>query len=349
MKNNDSESGDVKRIDREAADWVAKKIGGFSAEDQDGFFDWLAADPRHGEWYEKHLKTWKELNMLAQWLPEHSEKPNQDLLKDKAPRFQWYWLGGVAAALILGFVVLLLLASPGSSEYTATNLVANAYESHKLPDGSVVELNQGAALKVNYTKALRRVELVSSEAHFNVAKDRSRPFIVSVRGIEIRAVGTAFNVRLTDESVQVIVTEGRVKLASQKDDLQPTAYDEMLQLEELGVGQMTEVPFVRDSPVPREVLRTEIKQVSLGELNRLLAWKPQMFEFNSTPLSEVIEEFNSRNQTHLVIGDSGLGKLPIVASFRSANVEHFLELLQLSTDLEIEREGDDTIILYSAN
>lgn len=350
MKNNDSESGDVKRIDREAADWVARKIGGFTATDQDAFFDWLAADPRHGEWYERHQKTWKELNMLAQWMPEHSEKPNQDLLKHKQPKYFWGWVGGVAAALVLGFVVILTLGkSTSSSDRNRQNIVANAYENHELPDGSVVELNRGAALKVNYSKEFRRVELVSSEAHFNVTKDKSRPFIVSVRGIEIRAVGTAFNVRLTDESVQVIVTEGRVKLASQKDDLQPAAYDEMLQLEELAVGQMTEVPFVRDRLMTQEILRTEIKQVSLGEMNRLLAWKPQMFEFNSTPLSEVIEEFNSRNQTHLVIGDNGLGKLPIVASFRSANVEHFLELLQLSTDLEIEREGDDTIILYSAN
>ena len=70
------------------------------------------------------------------------------------------------------------------------------------------------ALKVNYTKALRRVELVSSEAHFNVAKDADRPFIARVRGIDIRAVSTAFNVRLTDQSVQVIVTEGKVQVTA---------------------------------------------------------------------------------------------------------------------------------------
>lgn len=351
MKNNEFESHDVKRIDREAADWVAKKIGGFSAKEQDAFFEWLAADPRNGEWYTKHQKTWKELDMLAQWLPEHSEKANQDLLKHKVPRFQWYWLGGLAAALILGFVVFLSLTGPGNSEYETTNLVANTYESHELPDGSVVELNQGAALKVNYTKALRRVELVSSEAHFNVTKDADRPFIVRVRGIDIRAVGTAFNVRLTDQSVQVIVTEGKVqvtKLPTENMVEDNMSYDESLYKQELIVGQMTEVPLVRSELLFQEALKTEIKDVSLGEMNQLLSWKPQMFEFDSTPLSEVIEEFNSWNQTHLVIGDTELAGLPIVASFRSANVEHFVELLQMSVDLEIEREGDERIILRSA-
>ena len=95
MKNNEFESSNVKRIDREAAEWVAKKIGGFTAKDQDVFFDWLAADPRHGEWYENHQKTWKELDLLAQWLPEHSDRPNQDLLKYHIPAVflgldEWY-------------------------------------------------------------------------------------------------------------------------------------------------------------------------------------------------------------------------------------------------------------------
>ena len=347
MKNNEFESPEIKRIDREAAHWVAKKIGGLTPAQQDAFFEWLAADPRHGDWYARHRKTWKEMDLLAEWMPEHSDKPNQDLLKHKVPRFHGYWLGGIAAVLVLGFVILLTLGRTSGDSEVPQNFVANSYESHQLPDGSVVELNRGAALKVNYSKKFRRVELVSSEAHFNVTKDKMRPFILSVRGIEIRAVGTAFNVRLSDDTVQVIVTEGRVVLAASRDYSQPVAFDEELYREELAVGQMTEVPFVRDGSVTQEILHTEIKQVSLGELNHLLSWKPQMFEFNSTPLSEVIEEFNNRNQTHLVIGDAELGKLPIVASFRSANLEHFIELLQLSMDLRVEREGEDTIVLRS--
>ena len=126
------------------------------------------------------------------------------------------------------------------------------------------------------------------------------------------------------------------------------SYDESLYKQELVVGQMTEVPFARKEPLVQEILQAEVKDVSLDEMNQLLAWKPQMFEFDSTPLSEVIEEFNSRNQTHLVIGDAELARLPIVASFRSANVEHFVELLQMSMDLEVEREGDAKIILRSS-
>ena len=353
MKNNEFESNGIKRIDREAAEWVSRKMGGFSPREQDAFFDWLAADPRHGEWYERHRRTWNDLDLLAQWMPEYSDKPSQDLLKHQYPRFHWGWLSAAAAVIALSFILLYTLAGPDATDFMPTNLVADTYESHDLPDGSVVELNQGAALKIQYSKAFRRVELVSSEAHFTVAKDPDRPFIVRVRGVDIRAVGTAFNVRLTEKSVQVIVTEGRVEVATPTVEkiYENTSIPQNRPTftRELFVGQMTEVPIPDNLSKVEKVADAQVKEVSMIEMNHYLAWKPQMFEFDSTPLSEVVEEFNRRNQTHLVIEDPELSGMPVVASFRSANVEHFLELLQLSMDLEIEREGEQTIVLRASH
>lgn len=350
MKHDEFESPEIKRIDREAAEWVAQKIGGLSGKDQDSFFDWLAADPRHGERYARHQKLWKNMDQLAEWMPEHSDKPNQDLLKYHFPRQLWGWLGAMAAVLVLGFLAIMIADWSDRSDAALTNLVANAYERHKLSDDSVLELNQGAALRVQYSKALRRVELVSGEVHFNVAKNLDRPFVVRVRDIDIRAVGTAFNVRLTNEMVQVIVTEGRVwidSLAREESIAGKAEYDTPVLHQELDVGQMTEVPLIQGGAISPKLLNSETRVVSLGEMNKMLSWKPQMFEFNSTPLAEVIETFNSRNRTHLIIRDPELGKRPIVASFRSTNVDHFVELLQLSMNLEVEREGEN-IILYSA-
>lgn len=344
MKHNEFESHkEEERIDREAAAWVAKKIGGFSASEQDAFFEWLAEDPRHGEWYETHQKLWKKMDILSLWIPEHSKKPNQDLLKQSKPRFKTYWLGGIAAALILGFFMFVAWEkSTTDFDHATQNFVANTYESHILPDGSIIELNEGAALKIDFTPEFRRVELVSSEAHFSVAKDASRPFIVKVRGVEITAVGTAFNVRFTGESVQVIVTEGRIELASHSTGTHGLLTNDTFVKQELNVGEMSDVAFAQENPV------IEVEQVSLGDMNKYLSWKPQMFVFNSTPLSKVIEEFNSRNQTHLVIGDAQLGDFPIVASFRSANVDHFVELLELSMGLRVERNREEeSITLYS--
>ena len=101
MNDNEIEFPEDERIDSEAAEWVAKRVRGFTAKEQDAFFEWLADDPRHSEWYTRHMKTWKQLDQLAQWKPEHSKRPNQDLLKYHMTRSRWAWLGGIAAALAM--------------------------------------------------------------------------------------------------------------------------------------------------------------------------------------------------------------------------------------------------------
>ena len=82
-----------------------------------------------------------------------------------------------------------------------------------LEDGTVVELNKGAVLAVEFSARVRRVRLERGEAHFTVTKNPARPFIVSARGMDVVAVGTAFNVRLDSAVVEVLVTEGRVRVS----------------------------------------------------------------------------------------------------------------------------------------
>src|SRR5581483_9214616 len=90
---------------------------------------------------------------------------------------------------------------------------AGGYERQTLADGSVVELNGNTQVQVAYSPAERRVRLVQGEAHFTVAKNKRRPFWVEAQGVSVRAVGTAFNVRLDPQRVDVLVTEGRVPVA----------------------------------------------------------------------------------------------------------------------------------------
>ena len=76
----------------------------------------------------------------------------------------------------------------------------------RLPDGSIVELDAQSEIAVNFEPSVRRVELVRGEALFKVQKDPNRPFIVRAGGVEVRAVGTAFDVRLGSAAVEVFVT-----------------------------------------------------------------------------------------------------------------------------------------------
>ena len=82
-----------------------------------------------------------------------------------------------------------------------------------LKDGSVVTLNTASEIRVNYSDAVRAVELVRGEALFDVAKNKARPFVVAAGDTSVRVVGTSFTVRHFDAApVQVLVREGIVEV-----------------------------------------------------------------------------------------------------------------------------------------
>ncbi|MBI4626652.1 MAG: FecR domain-containing protein [Verrucomicrobia bacterium] len=60
--------------------------------------------------------------------------------------------------------------------------------------------------------------LARGKAHFTVAKNPSRPFVVSAGGGDVQAVGTVFNIRLRSEAIEVFVTEGKVQVDSERGD-----------------------------------------------------------------------------------------------------------------------------------
>ncbi len=219
------------------------------------------------------------------------------------------------------------------------HLVANAYESHELPDGSVVELNQGAALKINYTKALRRVELVSNKAHFNVAKDPDRPFIVRVRGIDVRAVGTIFSVRLLEDEVDVIVTEGKVQV---KPPVSAIAFEQPTVDTFLVIGQRAKVNLRAESLV---IEVTTIDETEIEEVHR---WQPRLLDYDKILLGEIVKEFNSSNHIQVVLNDPSLESISLSSSFWSDNVEGFVRLMESSFGMEAEWRGSREIVLRTA-
>jgi len=319
---------------RAAAEWFVKHDRGLTAAEQDEFLQWLADHPRHGEWFALHRRLGGDFSLLAQWRPEHSEEPNPDLLARPRRRFRWLMPVGLAAAASLAVVFVWQQAAMPAVETEVAN--AAAYERRILADGSTVELNRGAVVTVAFTAGERRVVLVRGEALFTVAKNPARPFVVRAGGVDVRAVGTAFNVRLDAASLEVLVTEGRVQVQSP-----PAAGTSSVSGDpppEVTAGQRATVSLTTAT-------QPQIVAVSVEESARLLAWQPQLLDFSSVPLGRAIVEFNRRNRVQFVIADAELAAMPIVASIRSDNVERFARFLADTPGVLVERRGADEIVL----
>ncbi len=333
-------------IEHEAAVWVARRDRGLTAAEQDEFFQWLANDPRHGEWLGRHQQTVTGLKQLAQWKPEHSARPNPDLLA--APRAPtrypaqrvMRWLIPVGLAAAAGIAALFWLQRPTVVTPSERFAVVSPIVRKIMEDGSTIDLNRGAEVKVDYSAGRRRVRLVRGEANFTVAKNPIRPFTVNVNGVEVRAVGTAFNVNLRAKGVEVLVTEGQVQVSAPGHDGAKANSSTSLAvaIPILEAGQRAMVSLV-------EPTAPTIENVPAHEIARLIAWKPRQLEFNDTPLAQVVAEFNASNSIKMAVDDPALALLPVGASLRSDNVDGFVRLLESSFGVKAERRSDGVIVL----
>jgi transmembrane sensor len=338
------------RAGHEAAAWVLRCDRGLTPAEQDAFSDWLAADPRHGAQLARHRRQWDRLDGLAQWQPEHSGEPNPDLL---APPSRWllrFLPAAITLAAAAGLAVFLFhspSSDPASPPEGAPALAKVASPTaagpRVLEDGTVVELNGDAAITVQFTAAERRVRLERGEAHFSVTSNPARPFIVNAAGIDVRAVGTAFNVRVDTTAVEVLVTEGKVRLDAQTADASAPPASPAAPLVPLLETRQRAVVSLGAAPPP-----PQIDTLTAGEIERVLAWHHRLLNFTAAPLHEIVAEFNRRNTVQLVILDPELASIRISASFRSDNIEGFVALFEAGFGARAERRGDSEIVLRRA-
>ncbi len=324
-------------IEKAAAHWVFRRETGLSPEEQAEFERWLENDPRHGAALDRHEHAWAVLDrpraagqadLLLQRLAAR---------KLRRRRIRIAGIGLVAVvACVVGFQI------DRTHKPDPANTVAVVLpETRLLEDGSVVELKSGARLAVNFSETLRRVELEEGEAHFKVAHRPGRPFLVVVDTVEFRAVGTAFNVKLADAGIELLVTEGSVAIekasAGPPDDFSPAIPLPKTLLTTVSAGNHIVV-----KPANEEVLTTTM--VPPKEVSELLAWRAPRLEFTETPLALAIEMMNRHNRAQLVIEDDELGKLLVSGLFRADRLEAFVLLLETNFGVSAEQKEDVTFL-----
>jgi len=341
MKSAHSASDLPASIRRAAGGWLARRDRGFSPTEQADFARWLAADPRHGQAVAQLARTFAAFDRIRDLAPAmiDDRAPDPDVFAPP-PRSRHRRLIGSFAVLAAAATLAVLLFRPtprgapgGHQEFTAVHTT----ERVTLADGSTVSLNRGTALTVALTASARHVHLTRGEAHFQVAKDPARPFVVAAAGVAAQAVGTAFNVRLTEGVVEVTVTEGRVHLAAPPTADAPTPAPALLSAGDHAVVALN-TPAV---PV--------VAALDAAALEQRLAWTPRLLELHKAPLADVVAQFNrhaaTTAQMRLELRDPSLGTLRVGGTVRLDQPEAFARLLERSFGLRA-RHGGDVIILH---
>lgn len=320
-----------------AASWLARRDRGLSPAEQDAYLQWLREHPSHGVAVSRLEKAWVALDPLREWRPANSPQPNPDLLAPRRRRFRhWqYFATAIAAVVVVALVVWPERSVPPTSRHA---VIHPGPERIALPDGSVIILNSGAKVETSFTPTERRVHLVEGEAHFSVAKDAARPFIVRADKISVRAVGTAFTVNLKSEAVSVLVTEGTVRLG-QNSAADQNASVPIDDLSHVVAGQQAIV-----TTPPNAAVTWEVHEFTPAQVDVALSWQGLRLEFVEMPLADVVAEFNRYNVRKLVIDTPATGAILVGGNFRADNVDSFVRLLDLGFGVTAQPRGNEIVL-----
>lgn len=235
-----------------------------------------------------------------------------------------------------------------------------------LEDGSSVELNSRSRIRVRFSDKQRSVDLLEGQALFTVAKNPIRPFIVHTGDSHVRAVGTQFDVYRKHTGTVVTVVEGRVAVAPNRksarrselpdttDSAPPSPQELPSPREESSSNSGTSSLHVReDWPEvrPGEVLLAAGEQLMItpvaidlpkpANIAVATAWTDKKLIFESTPLREVVEEFNRYNRQQLVVRDPELYDFHVSGVFPSTDSSRMVEFLRQRFGVTIDRSRDE--------
>ncbi|HRE79929.1 MAG TPA: FecR domain-containing protein [Opitutaceae bacterium] len=324
-------------IDRLAAEWVARADAGLNSTEAHALETWRAENPDHDQAFRRFSGAWS--NFDRPLASGQTGDVYRELSLRATHRRRRRWAAGMTAVAVLtitGFFWNQPVRDSSSpfTEPAQARLITPS--SQTLPDGSIVELREGAQIRVAFTEHVRRVELQSGEAHFQVAPDPTKPFIVSAAGIEARAVGTGFVVQRGENTIEVVVTHGRVSVDRSVSTASPTA--DSLALLEVGDG-------IAVIPSTTESTRASIRVLDESHKTERLAWRTPKLEFSGTPLIEAINLLNRHNQRQLSIEDPQLEPMRVTGMFGATSVDAFVRVLETSFDVHAEHRSDGYIVL----
>lgn len=339
----------------EASAWIAQlEMGDLSPEDLVAFREWVNRSPRHYEEIHRLARIWGEVNVLTEMAGplKDAAAGRSDVLGARARRRR---IGPAAAAALAALAVVIYAFfyrdRPHQPYLIATTV--GGFNEAVLPDGSGVELNTDSKLEIDYDDAQRRVRLLRGEAFFDVARNPQRPFVVYAGDDVVRAVGTAFVVRYTDDDLTVTVSDGSVEVSSAPivepgasvrpppDAQNPPASPPRRAGKILEAGQRLAIVDGDENGVVREI--------SGRSLQRELSWREGLLEFSDTPLAEVVREMNRYTEFDIEIADPSLKTLTFGGIFRTGETAALFDALELSFGVRVEYVDDRRVRLRLAD
>lgn len=306
--------------------------------------EWIAADDKHREYFERVKKIW---NTPPSYFPKPDteealkkvlakiENPERltkiyrlDSVQPEKSYFQILtqskFIRAAAAILIMVGAAYLMTNIFLKKEPALVHITSNNIQELTLSDGTKVTLDTGTSFEYpeNFSEAENREVKLNGEAYFEVARNEEAPFIVHANDGLIKVLGTKFNIRAWEKSKEVIVAVAEGKVSLQKE----AAQEKSVVLTE---GKMSRLTKEGELTEPIDV-----------DLSQYMSWLNRELYFQNTPLIDIIEQLERWNNTNIELQDSTLSKNRITVFIENKPLEENLKMICMLMNLKYEIKGD---------
>ncbi len=332
----------------EAMRWVVR-LDDLTPMEQKRLDRWLNENDAHREAFDTAMQEWDSLAFLQQLRDDPVAKGDPWVARKRArrKRNRSYVLTLAAAASIAAMALVVGWSLLQPAGYLAEYRTAiGKQQDVSLPDGSFILLNTRTSLNVQFSKERRSVFLEAGEAHFEVAHDPDRPFVVATRVGVVRAVGTAFTVYVhDDEETEVTVTDGVVEVSQVSEPLVAALPSAELPDSHSRTGSVQTLSKGSNATISNAI--EVVAAVDTEAIERKLSWQYGMLEFVNTPLGEVIDEVGRYTPKTLVIADPELESYPVTIIARTDNIDGLLSNLDVSTEAFVVTQSGSRVLISS--
>jgi transmembrane sensor len=308
------------------------------------FADWLSHDLSHAHAFANAEDLFEVMTQAVQ-MKTADAKPNPNggrelpitaAIPPSRKRRSGRWLAiplALAAAWL--FAVILVLPEQASlwdaylSDYhTGTG----EQRTIQLADGSRLLLNTDTAVSVDYQDASRQIILHHGQAQFTVVGDKARPFTVSAGELQVRALGTVFEVyRKASGDIDVSVQEHAVATNL-------LAGGNVLQKPQVLIQQGQQLRYAHGSSTLNP------PEAADGELTGV--WRQGRVIVKDRPLAELVAEIERYRPGRIFLGDANLSNLRVTGLFSLADPEASLAKVRKILGLKETRLGPLWVLLH---
>ncbi len=343
---------EITEVDRIATGWLIR-LGNdeLNETEMNEFAEWLASDPQHvkafaeAEDFIAHMSNTVR-KLTSNKFETFAEPSSQPKLKGEirshghpsrmtsSPKI---WFGvSLAMAAVWLFSVNLVVPRQAhwfNAYFSDYSTGTGEMREFVLSDGSRLLLNTNSAATVRFNDTLRQVVLHHGEGRFTVAADMQRPFEVVADHLNLRALGTVFDVRISDpDTVDVIVEEHAVSATlTDTTNLADSGANSRL----IRQGQRLSVAGLSQLPLPGSI-----------DLEQVTAWQRRLLVIDNQPLSFLLAELARYRNGRIFINDTGLNDIRFSGVLPLDDPEAALESLQKLLHLRQTRLGPWWIILH---